>query len=332
MNEFNPDAELAELLRGERLESIEPVRRRMLDELYDHVVVLESDRLDDVTPGSALDLVAVNEEQYAEQLDALMQVSLQRIEGVPTGELQISGDGMYICLDDSVQGGLEVLGDGDAIRGTVARYAVRSIVPYEIYRNPEILEQATYRDDPAGLSVLLEDARLYLSDEDELQELGWVWIPLTYPSLQIHRVVPGVSTDEREREAVEPTVDERLKGDNFLELCRVVENDLTYNKDDYTPSEFAARYQEHLESLRECLGDVETDRPLLVTAHGMRIASGTTTELSDALAHYECPTIIRTGDSWRVAHGLSLITGSEDNPYVLVHVLPESIRAARYIL
>ena len=345
MNEFDPDTELQNLLRQERakepflLESIEPERQQLLEALYDHAMAVYESRDEEISVEAMLNADdSADDSEVTRQLDQLIQHDVARFETIVDGEMQVSGEGAYLQVVESednedTESSIQFLGDDNVIRGDIVKYTVQSIFPYQEFqkaKNNNFNEAPSedYRDDPAGLSVVLENAALYDASGNEVATLGWVLAPMVYPSLVFDKVLRQFSGNT-EMAPAEPEVDARdiLTGDLFREYCTDIENDLNYN--DYTDGNFAAQYDMHMQALAQYVAAVDTERVLCVTATGNNVLSGASIELNDSAANYDAPTIIRHNDDWRVVHGFSIVTDDTDDMMIPVHVLPENIQAMR---
>lgn len=348
MNEFDPDTELQNLLRQERakepflLESIEPERRQLLEALYDHAMAVYESRDEEISVEAILEAdSSTDDSEVTRQLDQLIQHDIARFETIVDGEMQVSGEGAYLQVvesedeeDKDVDSSIQFLGDGNVIRGDIVKYTVQPIFPYQEFqkaKNNNYSEAPAqgYRDDPAGLSVVLENATLYDASGNEAAALGWVLTPLVYPSLVFDKVLRQFSGNAETRAMSESEVDVRdvLAGDLFREYCTDIENDLNYNK--YTADEFAAQYEIHREALTRYVAAIDTERVLSLSATGTNTLSGASVELNDSAVNYDAPTIIRHNDDWRVVHGFSLVTDDMDDAMMPVHVLPENIQTVR---
>ncbi len=346
MNEFDPDTELQDLLRQERakepflLESIEPERRQLLEALYDHAMAVYESRDEEISVEAILEAdSSTDDSEVTRQLDQLIQYDIARFETIIDGEMQVSGEGAYLQVveaedDKDIDSLIQFLGDGDVVRGDIVKYTVQPIFPYEEFqkaKNNNYSEAPAqgYRDDPAGLSVVLENAALYDTSGNEVATLGWVLAPMVYPSLVFDRVLRQFSGNTETGAVPESEIDvsDILAGGLFQEHCNDIENDL--NRNEYSADEFKAQYDLQMEALARYVAAVDTERVLSLSATGTNTLSGASVELNDSAVNYDAPTIIRHNDDWRVVHGFSLVTDDMDDAMMPVHVLPENIQTVR---
>lgn len=339
--EFDIDAELANLLKTEQekapfyVESLERERTELVASFQEHVIAVYSFSGDDFTIEkiASVDVedAKEREEDLYAQLDELALEDITRHEALLEGEMQVSGEGIYILDFDGEGYPVEELASGETVRGTIDAYNVAPLVSADTSETEGGL-------DMPGLWVTLKDATVYGPAGDEVRFSECMLVPMSMPGLKFGKVIrrfsevvseatgaPVAAVEEGALAPKEPNIREQLAGDLFQERCNEIENDLNYNE--YELEELQECRRTYQGELNLYVGDIEPDEQLVITTIEAMLPMGGTIELLAQNVFYNGPTILKFPNSWRVVHGFS-VCDSNNGTEQLVHVLPETIKAA----
>lgn len=305
------------------LESLESERRALLGVFIDHYVALQHftvmttlDEIINTIERSGLDDADDEErlDELSSQLEELMQDELQKYPEVLSGEIRISGQGVYLYasdndVDDDVM--VDTFDDGVTINGEVDWYTVAPLPS----------------DDTAGglgLWVLLKRAAVINGAGERVAGYDEVSVPVTLPGLHMHKII---RQSDATGSLIEPDVAAvniwtQFKNDFILDMCNSFENDLNYN--DYDADEHQQRREMHQNEIAIFMSAVESDCTIRVSAREACSLRGVVLQLTDVSALYLQPVFAQHGNSWRVYHAFEIET--EGGELDIVHVLPEHLQ------
>lgn len=340
MSEFDIDAEYENLLNAEKqktpyIESLERERSELIALFREHVVAVclsESDfslEQIEVQPVEAEE----REEDFYTELDELVTKDISRFEGLLDGEMQVSGEGVYILDFDGEGYPVEELALGEKIRGTVDIYGVAPLV------NSDTSGDGTNFSGMPEIWVTLNDATLFGKNTEDIRPKGRMLIPLSLPSLKFGKVIRqfsevapnAIEVSKIIPEELPPTpkdsdIREQLAGHMFQERSNEIENDLNYNDYDKIEDLQVARRMYQAE-INLYVADIEPEEELSLTVTGAMLPMGGTVDIVMQKAYYNGPTIMKFSNSWRIVHGFSVCSGNTGEQQ-LVHVYPETIISA----
>ncbi len=365
MSEFDLDAELANLLKGIQPEkqkykgqaffvSIESERQEIIESFYDHAMSVHSLH-EDITPETMFDAPSMDDIQKEyKALEELVAVDIGQHEALVQGEYRISGEGIFMSFpqdlhetdrtvliteeiddedsygeDDDSGFSIEILDDGDTLRGEISHYEVIPTVSYEELshlKTNDIDDAELITDEGVpGVWVSLKNVTQYDTSGIEIRTFGSVMVPFTVAGLQFEKaeyqfeeLAPKIDSEQLGRE-----FKEKFSGSLFREHCNDIENDLNHNG--YSDDEIRAKGAEYLEELGYYIKDVKPGEEMLLTAlDGIDPKSKDQVMIIEQKVYYNAPTLLSISDSWRVVHSFYTITAQGAAPRV-VNVLPENI-------
>ncbi|MGH7218281.1 MAG: hypothetical protein ACREGE_02465 [Candidatus Microsaccharimonas sp.] len=369
--EFNIDSEFEALLNGEiavseevlkqrsyerkklpfYVESVDPERTMLVEAFYDHYISLSSpeaiETVDDflaatqvsreyVNEGDALNLD--DEDTYdsgiVPTLNDLLSKDVERYEIMASGELQVSGEGLYLFVPDNENDAdSEVLEDGATLIGDISQYAALPSIAYEDFLRMQEGEGSMWAnrsDDPVESPspwLLIKDAALYDANGVQQMEYDMVMVPLDYPSLHFKKVIRQGGAEQESPRVEHVPLSTHFTADFILTVCTDIENNLNYNRFHYD------EFREEYELLRQDIGvymmGVNTEKDIHLTAVEATLVDGTQASLDGQVVQYIEPTIVKYEDAWRVAHAFMMHT--EDDGFNVAHVLPEHISKIDYL-
>lgn len=355
MDDF--ELELAKLYSAERkkdlfyLESVERERQAVLSAFYDHYASVSKlqdtltleDILSEATTGSAgsfKDDDSIDDDAFvsplAQELGELIQQDIQRHEVLLSGEMQVSGEGVYMFTTDRPEGtedgmGTEILEDGATLTGDIRYYSVAPMISYDDFmrtqRGGDAESEALDVETP-GLWLFMENVAVTNAAGVTTETLDRVLVPLNYPSLTFNKVIrqsDSVMAEEAQPEPSQVPVVTHFKSDFMLETCNDMENDLNHNE--YDGEESHRIRAQHQDELSIYMAIVDREAPLTLSAFSAILHDGTEVALADESALYLDPVIMKINDMWRVLHAFQLV--SNEGTLRIAHILPEYLLAIR---
>lgn len=322
------DIELKNLIRGERektsyyLASLQPEREKIVADFHDHVIAAL-----EVTQGSVFEAKLPEFDSDEEQelhavIDELVQASLEDQPLLLTGEVSVSGFGVY-AINDSDDGevALEVLGGGDTIRGYVDAYCVAPWVSTDIDQESPEHNRETLPD----LWVRLEDVSRYDSNGQRMAKFPEMLISFTSPNLSYHKVERREDvTIETLEDDITPHPNELFYNDIFRDLCNDIENDLNYNHDgEFSLHERCEQAQDQLRLFM--MGQTLEGMKFIVNATQLDSPYADISSDGDLKLEYLEPVIYKKDEGWRVGHGFWTLGDGNEYNRAIVHILPENI-------
>lgn len=355
MDDSEFDIELAQLFNEERkkeyyyLVSVEQERQAIISAFYDHYmsvaefrdVTTVDDFLQNLTAENTelLEQPADEDDDFlsplATELNELIQKDIESYDVLLNGEMQVSGEGLYMMSPDEEGGSdVEILENGATMVGDIQWYSVAPMIPYELFlqtQRGDSFEQPSsdaIASEMPGVWLLMNNVVVTDSNGVTTNEVDQALIPLSYPSLRFHRVIrqeEAVTMDVQEVETEQVPVQEHFKSDFMREICNDIENDLNHNE--YEGEEAHAVRAQHQNELAIYMGVVDHEAPLRLRAFSATLLDGNETELNDETVRYVDSVIMNIGGTWRVVHAFE--TTATDGTINIAHVLPEYIVSLR---
>lgn len=361
MDDSEFDIELAKLYSAERkkeyyyLVSVEQERQAVISAFYDHYVSVSA--FQDVTtvddflssfdslvgePTGKLETSDDDDDDdddflspIAAELNDLIQKDIESFDVLLDGEMQISGDGIYMVSPD--EGGVpdvEILEQGATLVGDIQWYSVAPMIPYELFmrtQNDDNYEQPTSDDvtnEMPGVWLLMSNAVLTDENGANVSEHEQVLVPLNYPSLSFNKVMrqkEALIGNVQDIDIEQVPVESHFKSDFMLEICNDIENDLNHN--DYEGEEAHEMRARHQEELSIYMSGVDREALLCLSAFTATMLDGNEAELTQQAVHYVDTVIMHVNGTWRIVHAFE--TTPKDGKINIAHVLPEFMTEIR---
>ena len=337
MNEYDLDAAYENLLRSERrkapfyVEHIEKERQEIIDAFSDHSLTVHL--ADDAFTLETLLNPPIDEEADSDRQLALEELLLKDIDAYEVlqgGEVQVSGEGIFMYDSEEFETTTEVLSDGETIHGELYSFAVLPafLSPEAFSAMQQTGQEPDSVDGRLSVWAVLDHAVIYDGAGSEIHSTERILVPFSYPDLKFGKVIRrsfGMDAHETTYETLTDseieTVQELLTGDRFQQLCNDIENDLNYNL--YDANELQMLRREYQGRLNEQIAAVSPDL-LLRLSGDAQIVGDDSLFLFDQEAQYSAPSIIKYPDSWRVVHTFNLVDPQGDT-YAFAHIFPEAI-------
>ncbi len=308
---------------------------------------LDEDGYEEDIPFIVPDGIGENGEEYdvfdvsiIPSLNTLMQKDVEQYAVMASGEMRVSGEGLYKFMPDEGFDGRssDSLRDGQTLSGDINQYIALPSVAYDDFRRGVVHDDGELHE---GAQALIETPSpwLYLTnvvirDNNGIEFARYddVMVPLDYPSLQFHKISYGPAEEENsartEKAAMRITLADHLKGSYIIEIYNDMENDLNYNKYETEKAHYKQRAEYH-EVLSRYAESIDQMCPIRLDAFEVQFADGGVAGLDNQIGNYNGPAILEYDGKWRVVHSF-VITG-EDDGFRIAHVLPEYITAIEYL-
>ena len=355
MDESEFDLELKKFYSEERKKerfrvvSAEKERSAVLDAFFDHyrssielmggmtvedfLEEVNESAVDERNEFSQDDDEAVDE--LCSYLDMLSQQDIERYDTLLSGEMNVSGEGMFMFIPDTgddsrIGGDVGIIEEGMEIIGDIKQYKVAPVFPQEALAQMEGGESSSPADevDVTGLNVpgiwlQLENATLFDEMGGVVDTYEELMLPFGYTTLKFHKIIR--QSDELapavKGESVRAPASTHFKGDFILEIYNDVENDLNHNH--HEGEEAHAIRAEYQLELNKYMNGVDREAFLQLDASSAAMLDGSQRELSSARVRYIEPVIASANGSWRVIHAFEVY--DSDNSIKIAHILPEDI-------
>lgn len=350
--------ELNNLLRSEavkeqyRTESLGEAREELLTAFQNHYVALtvsqKMDTVEDIFPTEVNEKqVQVSEEDtdvfddknielYA-KLDELLEKDLLRYPELASGEVKLSGEGLYIHLpqpeevsEDRAHSS-DILEGGAVLFGDIDMYAVESFVSYNSFlrlhyalENPE----SEYHDDVVecpDLLLYMTNTVVVEADGVTSKHLGDVVVPMSYKSLKLEKVIRQSADIVKEKEPEPVPLITHFTSDFITEIYRDAENDLNYNE--RSQEDERESREDHQAEINIYMNGIDKNLPLILSAFDSVLIGGKRRQLTNDIAYYLEAVFIKATSGWRIAHAFLV---QDDKGTHIVHVLPNDITKVDY--
>jgi hypothetical protein len=270
-----------------------------------------------------------------EELDLDLREQVAAMKQISSGEIQFTGRATYVYDDDeeredeyfpTVQ-----LETDDYLQGEISVYYALTPKALKDSEGDDIVATDSNSQNTPALPELwleLNNVVAYNAAGVEIDRQASVQVKFENEGVSFHKIVRqfGEATEIAVRvEANEPSTKEALAGEVFLEQCRLVENDLNFNK--YYEIEMVEAEKYHRKQLSKAVIDVPIDKVLYITASNVEMIDDSELQVIEQPAYYDGPTIIRSESIWRVAHGFSMI--QTDGTVKRAHVFPNELQDIR---
>ena len=328
------------------LESLRREKEALIAAFHDHFIAMQ--RFPEVTtveefleslqaPDSLDDQLAWTDNADAYNLqDHLNELMMQEVERLPElldGEMQISGESIFMHdteYDDDSEVEVSILEAGATLMGTIQWYCVESMPSYEAFLHTQSPDTMPPPDvvEHLGLWVMLQDVTVKDGSGVTIGAHQEVLVPVSYPSVTLHKVIRQHDAIIARPEENLPYVDiwAQFRNDFILETCRIFENDVNYNEREADEKQDIVI--QHQDEVAVHMSGVDGDTPLLLEATEAYMFDGSLPELVDATAYYLQPVFLRRGDTWRIHHAFEVHQGGEVR---IAHILPEHLVTVRSI-
>lgn len=363
--EFNIDSEFEALLSDEAqrkqsyerkklpfyAESVDAERDMLVEAFYDHYVSLSSpDSIETVDDFLAATQVSREYDTERDILDLdgddsydagivpalndLLRKDVERCEVMASGELQVSGEGLYLFVPDlDTDADSGVFEDGATLIGDISQYAALPSIAYEDFlrmQNGEGNMWANRHDEPVESPspwLLIKNAVLYDASGVQQAKYETAMVPLDYPSIHFKKVIRQEGGELGALEVEWVPLATHFTAEFMHTVYNDIENNLNHNRFDYD------EFREEYEFLRKDIGvymmSVDTEKDIYLTASEATLVDGMHAAFEGGVVQYIEPTIMKYENSWRVAHAFMMHT--HDGGFNVAHVLPEHIVEIKYL-
>lgn len=328
------------------LESLAQERQSLVMAFYDHLASLQAfpdittadELLESLMSGheiiDAIDWESETQQVLIDQIDELIQKDIEHLPELQTGELHVSGEGMYVYIsdDDTFESGVEVgiFDEGMTIIGDINRYDIAPMHSYDTFLETQhpSSEPNEVLQEGLGVWVLLKNAIVLDGAGQVVEKHDEVSIPVHYPSTCFHKVIRQQDASIATPEEDTPYVDvwAQFKNDFIIETCNTFENDVNYN--DYSAEERALLMEQYQDEVSIYMSGVNPETPLLLSASEALMADGKRLSINHAQAQYLQPVFLRAGTTWRIHHAFAVGRGDSET---FANILPEHLLSVRPI-